>query len=146
MHSATKADGEDLPDVVDEICSQHSASFAKEDGPQQNPACAYTRPKREIFHRHARTSIESLNNGVKDHNRESIEDSSRRMVRNFAAAQVFVTILLANYNLRKIAAFLLTEAKEKSRLDRGIEPATQIKRRPDREFYSPYTKTFPSAH
>jgi hypothetical protein len=140
MHSATKADGEDLPDVVDEICSQHSASFAKEGGPQQNPACAYTRPKRETFHRHARTFIESLNNG------EFIEDSLRRMVRNFAAAQVFVTILLANYNLRKIAAFLLKEAKEKSRLDRGIEPATQIKRRRDREFYSPYTKTFPSAH
>jgi len=139
-------DPEDLPDVVDKICAQHSVSFAKEDGLQQNQAFAYKSPKWETFHRHARNSIESLNNGVKDHNRESIEDSSRRMVRGFAAAQVFVTILLANYNLRKIAAFLLKEAKDQSRLDRGIEPATQIKRRRDREFYNPYTKTFPSAH
>ena len=136
---------EDLPDIVDKICRQHSVSFTKEETLRQDQKFVYKSSEWEAFHRHARNSIESLNAQVKDHNRESIEDSSRRLVRGFAAAQLFITILLSNYNLRKIAAFLRDEAEAQSRLDRGLKPAAPIKRRRDREFYNPYTKTYPSS-
>jgi len=136
---------EDLPDVLDKICQQHSVSFTKEDTLRHDQAFVYKSKEWETFHTHARNSIESLNGQVKDHNRESIEDFSRRLVRGFAAAQPFITILLANYNLRKIAAFLREETEAQSRLDRGLEAAAPIKRRRDREFYNPYTKTYPSS-
>lgn len=57
-------------------------------------------------HTHARQSIESLHEGFKDPGTEQMELSGRRRVRGLAAAQLFITILLINYNLRKIAGFL----------------------------------------
>ena len=50
---------------------------------------------------------------------------------------MFTTILLVNYNLRKIASFLYDELH-------GITPPeSPIIRRRDRPWYNPYTKTMP---
>lgn len=97
----------------------------------------------ETFHRHARNSIESLNAGVKDTGREAIEEPSRRRVRGFAAAQVFVATLLTNYNLRRIADFLHERQVAESAKRAGVNPKPALMRRRDREFYNPYTKTTP---
>jgi hypothetical protein len=72
----------------------------------QRPAFDYESPEWEAFHGHAQTSVEQFHAAVQNPGRESIGESSRRAVYGFAAAQVFVTILLTNYNLRTIAAFL----------------------------------------
>jgi hypothetical protein len=135
---------EDLPTFADKICKQHSVAFTKDDGIRQKQAFPYKSKEWETFHRYARNSIESLNAGIKDLGRESIEDSSRRRVRGFAAAQVFVTILLTNYNLRKIASFMFKEKVAEAKKNAGLaptEPATR--RRRDREWYNVYTKTTP---
>jgi hypothetical protein len=134
---------EDLPTFADKICRQHSVTFAKEDGLRQKQAFNYKSREWETFHRHARNSIESLNAGIKDTGRENIEDSTRRRVRGFAAAQVFVTILLTNYNLRKIADFLFKEKLAKEAAANGSVPAPTLTRRRDREWHNPYTKTTP---
>ncbi|WP_199183903.1 hypothetical protein [Cryobacterium sp. Y57] len=38
--------------------------------------------------------------------------ASRRRVRGFGAAQIIVTMLLTNFNLRKIAAFISDKIKD----------------------------------
>ena len=64
-------------------------------------------------------------------------------MRGFAAAAVFVTILLTNYNLRKIAAFLHDAELEKVEPTKRPPAEPHRLRRRDREFYNPYTKTTP---
>jgi hypothetical protein len=132
---------EDLPDIVDKICQQHSVSFAKEDNIRQNQAFEYRSKEWDKFHRHARNSIESLNGQVKDSDHEAIEDSTRRRVRGFAAAQVFVTILLTNYNLRKIAAFIREQIVAEDRATRGLGPVEQKDRPRDALWANNYTGT-----
>ncbi len=134
---------DDVPDFLDRICRQHSVTFTPEDNLDQNQAFPYMSEEWEEFHQHARNSIESLNAGIKDLGRESIEESSRRRVRGFAAAQVFVTVLLTNYNLRKIAAFISEELEKAAAAAKGVPPKQPIRRRRDREWYNPYTKTTP---
>lgn len=97
---------EDLPDFAEKICTQQSVTFEKEDGMRLRQAFDYRSPEWHEFHRHARHSIEALSARLNDPSRENIGDASRRNVRGFAAAQVFVTILLTNYNLRTIAVFI----------------------------------------
>ena len=67
----------------------------------QRPAFNCQSPEWKMFH----GQFERFHAAVQNPGRESIGDSSRRAAHGFAAAQVFVTILLTNYNLRTIAAF-----------------------------------------
>lgn len=128
---------EDVPEFLDKICKQHSVQFTEEDLIRQRQAFQYQSQEWEEFQTHARQSIESLHEGFKDPGTEQLELSGRRRVRGFAAAQVFTTILLVNYNLRKIASFLYNEVH-------GITPpVSPIVRRRDRLWYNPYTKTIP---
>ena len=60
-----------------------------------------------------------------------MELSGRRRVRGFAAAQLFITILLVNYNLRKIASFLWEEEHG------NPAPENPIMRRRDRVWDNP---------
>jgi hypothetical protein len=76
------------------------------------------------------------------HASSPVGESGRRRVRGFAAA-VFVTILLTNYNLRKVAAFLHDAELEKSEPTKRPPAGPRQPRRRDREFYNPYTKTTP---
>jgi hypothetical protein len=133
----------DLPDFLDKICQQHSVSFDANDNVRQEQAFRYGSTEWEQFHEHARQSIESLNSGVKNPAEEQLEESGRRRVRGFAAAAVFVTILLTNYNLRKVAAFLHDAELEKTEPTKRPPAGPRQPRRRDREFYNPYTKTTP---
>jgi hypothetical protein len=57
-----------------------------------------------------RNSIEGFNGYVKDGARQALDDPERRRVRGVAAQSVFVALLLAAANLRKIAAFVREQA------------------------------------
>lgn len=129
---------EDVPEFLDDICKQHSVTFSEEYLVRQRQAFRYQSQEWDEFQTHARQSIESLHEGFKDPGTEQLELSRRRRVRGFAAAQLFTTILLVNYNLRKIAAFLYDELH-------GITPPeSSIVRRRDRLWFNPYAKTMPS--
>lgn len=63
-----------------------------------------------------RNSIEGFNGFVKDGAKEALDDPERRRIRRVAAQSVFVALLLAAANLRKIAAFL----QETAAIEAGI--------------------------
>ncbi|MCU1471005.1 MAG: hypothetical protein JWQ39_2154 [Glaciihabitans sp.] len=140
----TAIEEENLPSFMDKICKQHSVSFHQSDGLRQRQAFPYKSKEWDEFHKHARNSIESLNDQVKDGGTEQLELSTRRRVRGFAAAGVFVAILLTNYNLRTIAAFIQEELlAELNPPDPTIPAREKLKRRRDRVWHNPYTNTYP---
>lgn len=124
-------------EFLDTICKKHSASFdlTEMQAPQQ--AFDYGSQEWEIFHDHARNTVESENQQLKASGDEDIATAGRRRVRGIAAAQIIVTLLIVNHNLRKIAAFLSDQAKERARTN----PRTHILRRRDRVWANRYTKT-----
>ena len=93
-------------DFADSICKKHSVSFDTKDFRHEAQAFDYGTDEWDEFHTHARNSIESLNHQVKSGGTEDIETASRRRVRGFSAAQIIVTLLLTNFNIRNIAAFM----------------------------------------
>jgi hypothetical protein len=77
---------------------------------------------------------------VKAGGTEQLELSTR----GFAAAGVFVAILLTNYNLRTIAAFIQEELlAELNPADPTIPAREPLLRRRDRLWHNPYTGTYP---
>ncbi|MEC5154292.1 hypothetical protein RCH23_001672 [Cryobacterium sp. CAN_C3] len=134
---------ENLPDFADKICTQHSVSFDTAKNRRTAQAFEYGTKEWDKFHTHARNSIESLNNQVKSGGTEDIESASRRRVRGFGAAQIIVTMLLTNFNLRKIAAFISDKIKDDAKKQVNGEPPVALVRRRDREFHNPYTDTYP---
>jgi hypothetical protein len=137
-------DGENLPDFADKICSQHSVSFDTANNRRNAQAFEYGTKEWDEFHTHARNSIESLNSQIKSNGPEDIESASRRRVRGFGAAQIIVTMLLTNFNLRKIAAFISDKIKEDAKKQVNGQPVVPPIRRRDREFHNPYTDTYPA--
>ncbi|WP_104194522.1 hypothetical protein [Cryobacterium sp. M25] len=123
-----RVDEDDLPNFPDKICTQKSVTFDKYDGLRERQAFTYGSPEWQEFHTHSRNSVESLNAGVKNPVFESLDDASRRTVRGFAAAQVFVTILLTNYNLRTIAAYLRVEIQDQASNTVAVETTTNARR------------------
>lgn len=137
-------DGDDVPDFADKICTQHSVSFDTAKFTRTAQAFEYGTPEWDKFHTHARNSIESLNHQIKSGGTEDIESASRRRVRGFGAAQIIVTILLTNFNLRKIAAFLSDKIKDEAKKHVHGEPVVRTIRRRDREWHNAYTDTYPA--
>jgi len=137
-----EVDPDQVPEFPEKICTQHSVSFNESDGMRQKQAFAYKSKEWHAFHKHARNSIESLNAGIKDQAHEVVEESSRRRVRGFAAAQLFVTILLTNYNLRKIASFLRKAWVASKKIGSGPIIPPKMRRR-DGVWHNPYTGTYP---
>lgn len=137
-------DAENVPDFPDKICQQHSVSFEAAKMRRQAQAFGYGSREWEEFHTHARNSIESLNNQAKAGGTERIDDASRRQVRGFGAAQIIITLLITNYNLRKIAAFMSDRIRENAKRNILGKPAKKTIRRRDREHYNPYTDTYPA--
>jgi len=124
-------------EFLDKICTQHSVSINLAE--MVNPAQAFDYGSKEWdeFHSHARNTIESANQQLKDPAAEALEDAARRRVRGPAAAQVMISFLIVNYNLRKIAAWLDDHAR-----GRLPDPAKQkTLRRRDRVWANRYTKT-----
>lgn len=124
-------------EFLDTICTKHSVTIDLAD--MQSPAQAfeYGSKEWEEFHSHARNTIESVNQQLKDPATEALEDAGRRRVRGPAAAQVLISFLIANYNLRKIAAWLDDHARGR------LPDPTKRKplRRRDRVWANKYTKT-----
>jgi hypothetical protein len=137
-------DNENLPDFADKICSQHSVSFDAANNRRNAQAFEYGTQEWDEFHTHARNSIESLNSQIKSNGPEDIESASRRRVRGFGAAQIIVTMLLTNFNLRKIAAFISDKIMDDAKQASRGEPAVATVRRRDREFYNSYIDAYPA--
>ena len=137
-------DGENLPDFADKICSQHSVSFDTARNRRDAQAFEYGTKEWDEFHTHARNSIESLNNQVKSGGTEDIQSANRRRVRGFGAAQIIVTMLLTNYNLRKIAAFMSDKIRAEAKQNAQGEPAIATIRARDRLWHNAYTDTYPA--
>ena len=136
-------DPDDVPDFANKICQQHSVSFDIAKNRRNNQAFEYGTSEWSEFHTHARNSIESLNAQVKAGGTEDIETAGRRRVRGLGAAQIIVTMLLTNFNLRKIAAFISDKIKADAKSESRGEPAVALVRRRDREWHNPYTDTYP---
>ncbi|MBP5803477.1 hypothetical protein J2D78_15415 [Microbacterium maritypicum] len=142
LSAAKKARPEVEPETLEEefldtICKQHSAAFdlTEMQAPQQ--AFDYGSEEWETFHDHARNTVESGNEQLKASGDEDIETAGRRRVRGIAAAQILVTLLIVNHNLRKIAAFLSDQEIERARTTTRV----YILRRRDRVWANRYTKT-----
>lgn len=137
-------DGQDVSDFADKISSQHSVSFDTSKIRRQEQAFEYGTEEWDEFHTHARNSIESLNAQLKNKGTEDLESANRRRVRGFGAAQIIVTMLLTNYNLRKIAAFISDKMRDDAKHTNPGQTATTTIRRRDREFHNPCTDTYPA--
>ena len=124
-------------EFLDTICKKHSASFdlSEMQAPQQ--AFDFASDEWEVFHDHARNTVESENQQLKASGDEDIATAGRRRVRGIAAAQMMITLLLVNHNIRKIAAFLSDKAKENAR----TTPRVKRLRRRDRVWANRYTRT-----
>lgn len=125
-------------EFLDTICKKHSASFDLTEMQAPKQAFDYGSQEWEDFHEHARNSVESENNQLKAAGDEDIETAGRRRVRGFSAAQIMVTLLLVNHNIRKIAAFI-DDQRRRAAKNAGAEPAS-IRRR-DRVWANRYTRT-----
>ena len=117
-----------LPKKPGRICTQTSVKFTGEEDLRYGQMLPYGTPEHEAMVTTARNSAEGTFGQLKNHGQENLSSSHRRSSRGYAAAQVFVTMLLVAFNMRRIAAF-------QSQLDRPTktytsEPST---------FYTPYT-------
>lgn len=125
-------------EFLDTICRKHSASFDLTE--MQSPAQAFDFQSEEWeeFHDHARNSIESENQQLKASGDEDIATAARRRVRGFSAAQIMITMLITNHNIRKIAAFL----SDRTARGRAHAPGRgNLLRRRDRVWANRYTRT-----
>lgn len=125
-------------EFLDTICTKHSAAFDLTKMQQPAQAFDYGTEEWEEFHQHARNTVESENQQLKAAGDEDIETAGRRRVRGFSAAQIMITLLLANHNIRKIASFLDDEQR-RARKNEPTGPAPG--RRRDRAWLNKYTKT-----
>ena len=134
-----RPDVENVPDFLPDICRQHAITLGVEDNLRWEQAFDYGSPEWEAFHTPARQSIESVNKGLKEDHLESLKTPGRRRVRGFAAGAFFATVLIVNYNLRKIAEFIHDELVATNH----ASPKAQTWRSRDRDWYNPYTGTTP---
>ena len=133
---------ENLPAEPGRICTQHSVSFPAEIGRRERQAYVYKSPEWETFHSHARNTIESLNNGIKHGG--TFADPTRRQARGLVSAQIIMTILLVNYNIRRIAKFLKDEAVQAADTATGLIRKLPAIRPRDRDFYNRYIDSYPA--
>lgn len=124
-------------EFLDKICTQHSAVFDLTQMQSPPQAFDYGSEEWETFHDHARNTIESANQQLKASGQADIETAGRRLVRGPAAAQILITILLVNHNIRKIAAFLSDRQQEAERKT----PRFATIRRRDRVWANKYVGT-----
>ena len=96
------------------------------------------------FHGYARNLSEGGNSMAKSTKYGSLHDDSRRQVRGFAAAQIFMTFLLAAMNIRMICDFVRKLEREEAHEKAGKAPRNvPVQKRRDREFANTYTGTLP---
>jgi hypothetical protein len=139
--SAGAADA-DYAYFANSLVQSRSVLFEKADDMRLRHVADYGAPERDEFHRNARLSMEAFNARINDPSRENIGDASRRNVRGFAAAQVRVTILLTNYNLRTTAAFIAGRVGADA--EKGRVGTTYTIRRRNRERHNPCAESNPA--
>lgn len=98
-------------EFLDTICVKHSAAFDLTAMQQPAQAFDYGTEEWEEFHQHARNTVESENQQLKASGDEDIETAGRRRVQGISAAQIMITLLLVNHDIRKIASFLDDEQR-----------------------------------
>ncbi|TSD11615.1 hypothetical protein [Curtobacterium sp. KBS0715] len=139
-----KEDGYPIGDDLPEICRQHSVLFTQDDMPPVQQALRYKSKEWRNFHGYARNLSEGGNSMAKSTKYGSLHDDSRRQVRGFAAAQIFMTFLLAAMNIRMICDFVRKLEREEAREKAGKAPRNvPVQKRRDREFANTYTGTLP---
>lgn len=124
-------------EFLDKICTQDSVAFDFSAMQQPAQAFDYGTDEWEKFHQHARNTVESENQQLKASGDEDIETAGRRRVRGMSAAQIIITLLLVNHNIRKIAAFL----DDEQRRERKTAPAAPAPLRRRERWANRYTKT-----
>lgn len=117
-----------LPARPGPICTQTSVKFAGEEGMRYGQIMNYGTQEHEELITTARNSAEGTFGQLRNPGFESLSAANRRSSRGYAAAQVFVTMLLVAYNMRRIAAF-------QNQLER---PGKNYTARPS-TFHTPYT-------
>ena len=123
-------------EFLDTICTKHSAAFDLTAMQQPAQAFDYGSEEWEDFHQHARNTVESENQQLKASGDEDIETAGRRRVRGISAAQIMITLLLVNHNIRKIASFLDDELRR----DRRSTPTGPAPRRRRDAWLNKYIK------
>ncbi|TFB76741.1 hypothetical protein E3O06_01685 [Cryobacterium glaciale] len=118
-------------------------TFDKNDGMHQRQPITYGSKKWQAFHNHARNSMDCFNADITESLFESLGGTSRRTVRGFAAAQIFLTISLSNSNLSAIAASMRRQISKPVIPSPAAELPANIRRR-DREWHSPYASPNPA--
>lgn len=103
---------ENLPEHPDRVCTKTCVTIKRTDGLRYKQALEFGSEEWYAFHKHARNSIEGINSYLKDDGKEQIDSTKRRLVRGFAAAQFFLTILMVNFNIRTLATFVYDQVKE----------------------------------
>ncbi len=124
-------------EFLDKICTQDSVAFDLTAMRQPAQAFDYGTDEWEEFHHHARNTVESENQQLKASGDEDIETAGRRRVRGISAAQIIITVLLVNHNIRKIASFL----DDEQRRERKTTPAAPAPPRRRERWANKYTKT-----
>lgn len=140
-----RVEDDDAPnlDFLPKICRQHSVTLQKEDDLRTSQGFQYKSKECHEFHKHSRNSIEGLNGNAKDDGLGSIDSTSRRRVRGFAAAAVFMAVLLTTFNLRTITSFIKKE-KAAEQSGKPHDPQKEIMgRRRDRVSVNNCTGTMP---
>jgi hypothetical protein len=117
-----------LPAKPGPICTQTSVKFTGDEDMRYGQALTYGTQEHEDMITTARNSAEGTFGQLRNAGHENLSSAARRSSRGYAAAQVFVTLLLVAFNMRRIAAF-------QSQLDRP----KKIYESKSNTFYTPYT-------
>ena len=94
------------------ICSQQSITVPPEAGAKLAQPLLYGSDEWHAAYATLRSTNEGMNGYLKDGAREALGDAQRRRIRGVAAQTVFIALLLAAANLRKIDQFLVQAAAE----------------------------------
>ena len=110
---SAKAKVFDPPEIPPPVCTQRTITIAPSVGAHHFQERPFGSPEWQEAYAKGRNAIEGMNGYVKDPSHQALAAPARRRVRGIAAQAVFVALLLAAANLRKLAS--LAEKGEPAR-------------------------------
>ena len=110
---SAKAKVFDPPEIPPPVCTQRTITIAPSVGARHFQERPFGSPEWQEAYAKGRNAIEGMNGYVKDPSHQALAAPARRRVRGIAAQAVFVALLLAAANLRKLAS--LAEKGEPAR-------------------------------
>ncbi len=111
----------DPPELPPVICTQRTITIAPTVGACHFQEHPFGSPKWQETYAKGRNAIEGLNGYVKDPSHQALAEAARRRVRGIAAQSIFVAMLLAAANLRKLASFAAKDEPKRERARRRRE-------------------------